>query len=167
MAKQLPQPLDSYEAYKEKATELVHDPAWPTVTPRMLLSHSSGLQNFASIEPDKKMHLHFKPGTQFLYSGVGINLVQFVIEQKKGRPLDELMQEALFTPLGMTRTGIIYRTEFAADVADRYDLEEKFRSQTKRFPARGAGSMTTSAEDLARFVTALTGGRFAAMIPMC
>jgi CubicO group peptidase (beta-lactamase class C family) len=158
VAKQLPQPLDSYEVYKETTTELVRDPAWPTVTPRMLLSHSSGLQNFASIEPDKKMHLHFKPGTQFLYSGEGINLVQFVIEQKKGRPLDQLMQDTLFTPLGMTRTGIIYRTEFAADVADRYDVEEKFRSQTKRFPARGAGSMTTSAEDLARFVTALFNG---------
>jgi CubicO group peptidase (beta-lactamase class C family) len=158
VAKQLPQPLDSYEVYKETATELVRDPAWPMVTPRMLLSHSSGLQNFASIEPDKKMHLHFKPGTQFLYSGEGVNLVQFVIEQKKGQPLDQLMQEALFTPLGMTRTGIIYRQEFAADVADRYDLNEKFRSQTKRFPARGAGSMTTSAEDLARFVTALFDG---------
>lgn len=153
--KQLPQPLDRYDAYKETATELVRDPMWPSVTPRMLLSHSSGLRNFASIEPDKKMHLHFKPGTQFLYSGDGINLVQFVIEQKKGRPLDQLMQDGLFTPLGMTRTGLIYRTEFAADVADRYDLDEKFRSQTKRFPARGAGSMTTSAEDLARFVTAL------------
>jgi CubicO group peptidase (beta-lactamase class C family) len=159
VAKQLPQSLDRYEAYKETATELVRDPMWLTVTPRMLLSHSSGLQNFAFIEPDKKMHLHFKPGTQFLYSGDGINVVQFLVEQKKGRPLDELMQEALFTPLGMTRTGLIYRTEFAGDVADRYDLEEKFRSQTKRFPARGAGSMTTSAEDLARFVTALFSDR--------
>lgn len=158
VAKLLPKPLDSYEAYKETASELVKDPAWATVTPRMLLSHSSGLQNFATIEPDKKMHLHFKPGTQFLYSGEGINLVQFVIEQQKGKPLDQLLQEAFFTPLHMTRTGIIYRAEFAADVADRYDLAEKFRSQTKRFPARAAGSMTTSAEDLARFVTALFDG---------
>jgi CubicO group peptidase (beta-lactamase class C family) len=155
VAKQLAKPLDQYDDYREKAVDLVRDPAWATVTPRMLLSHSSGLQNFAAIEPNKKMHLHFKPGSRFLYSGEGINLVQFLIEQQKGEPLDQLMQEALFTPLGMTRTGIIYRTEFAADVADRYDAEEKFRSQTKRFPARGAGSMTTSAEDLARFVTAL------------
>ena len=110
-------------------------------------------------EPDKKMHLHFAPGTAFRYSGEGINLVQFVIEQQKGRPLDQLMQEALFTPLGMTRTGLIYRTEFADNVADRYDANEQFKSQTKRFPARGAGSMTTSAEDLARFVSALFSGR--------
>jgi CubicO group peptidase (beta-lactamase class C family) len=158
VAKQLSQPLDRYDAYREAASEIVHDPEWPAVTPRMLLSHSSGLQNFAAIEPDKKMHLHFKPGTQFLYSGEGINLVQFLIEQQKKRPLDQLMQEALFTPLRMTRTGIIYRTEFAEDVADRYDVEEKFLSQTKRFPARGAGSMTTSAKDLARFAAALLNG---------
>ena len=159
IAKQLPQPLDTYEPYKQKASAIVHDPAWPTVTPRMCFSHTTGLANFADIEADKKMHLRFKPGSQFLYSGEGINLVQFVIEQKKGKPLDQLMQEAFFTPLAMTRTGLIYRAEFADDVADRYDLNEAFRSKTQRFPARGAGSMTTSAEDLSRFVTALFAGK--------
>jgi CubicO group peptidase (beta-lactamase class C family) len=159
IARQLPNVLDTYEPYRETASELVKDPAWPTVTPRMLLAHTSGLANFAMFEPDKKMHLHFKPGTQFRYSGEGFNLVQFTIEQQKGRPLDQLMQDAIFSPLSMTRTGLIYRTEFAANVADRYDVEEHFRSQTKRFPARGAGSMTTSAEDLARFASALLAGK--------
>lgn len=159
VAKQLPQPLDSYEAYRETAPALVRDPRWATVTPRMLLAHSTGLANFAFLEPDKQMHLQFPPGTQFRYSGEGINLVQFVIEQQKGRPLDQLMQEALFTPLGMTHTGLIYRKEFAPNVADRYDAAGKFRSQTKRFPARGAGSMSTSAEDLGRFASALMAGR--------
>jgi CubicO group peptidase (beta-lactamase class C family) len=159
VAKQLPKPLDSYDAYRESGSAIVADPGWPAVTPRMLLAHTSGLFNFAFMEPDKKMHLHFTPGTKFLYSGEGINLVQFVIEQQKGRPLDQLMQEALFTPLGMARTGLIYRLEFAANVADRYDEAGKFRSQTKRFPARGAGSMTTSAEDLARFASALLAGK--------
>jgi CubicO group peptidase (beta-lactamase class C family) len=159
VAKQLPQPLDTYDAYRDSASALVHDPAWTAVTPRMLLAHTSGLANFAFIEPDKKMHLHFRPGTQFRYSGEGINLVQLVIEQQTHRPLDQLMQEALFTPLGMTHTGMIYRTEFTANVADRYDPDEGFRSQTKRFPARAAGSMTTSAEDLARFASALFFGK--------
>jgi CubicO group peptidase (beta-lactamase class C family) len=159
VAKQLPKPLDTYEAYRNSASEVVHDPAWSMVTARMLLAHTSGLANFAFIEPDKKMHLRFKPGTKFLYSGEGINLVQFAIEQQKQRLLDQLMQEALFTPLGMTHTGIIYRKEFAANVADRYDAEERFRSHTQRFPARAAGSMTTSAEDLGRFVSALFAGK--------
>jgi len=159
VAQQLPRPLNDYDAYRESATELVLDAAWPLVTPRMLLAHTSGLANFAFIEPDKKMHLHFKPGTQYRYSGEGINLVQFVIEQRQGHRLDQLMQDALFTPLGMTRTGMIYRTEFAADVADRYGADQQFISQTKRFPARAAGSMTATADDLARFAAALFSGK--------
>jgi CubicO group peptidase (beta-lactamase class C family) len=159
IAESLPQPLNAYERYKESASEIVRDPAWPSVTPRMLLAHASGLLNFVSLEPDKKLHLHFKPGTQFLYSGEGINLVQFVIEQQKKKPLDALMQEAIFTPLDMRRTSIIYRKEFEADVADRYDAGEGFLAQTRRFPARGAGSMTTSAEDIARFAAALFADR--------
>ena len=81
VAQQLQKPLNEYEPYRDTASEIVRDSAWPAVTPRMLLAHSSGLANFAFIEPDKKMHLHFPPGTQFRYSGEGINLVQFVIEQ--------------------------------------------------------------------------------------
>src|SRR5262249_49204263 len=76
VAKQLSQPLDQYDAYKETGTAIVSDPDWPLITPRMLLSHTSGLLNFAYLEPDKKLHLHFKPGTTFSYSGEGINLVQ-------------------------------------------------------------------------------------------
>jgi CubicO group peptidase (beta-lactamase class C family) len=68
-----------------------------------------------------------------------------LIESKMQKPLNQLMQQALFDPLGMTRTSIIYRTQFAADVADHYDLNEKFRSETKHFRARAAGSMTSSA----------------------
>jgi CubicO group peptidase (beta-lactamase class C family) len=159
VAKQLPQPLNSYEAYRETASELVMDPAWPQVTPRMLLAHCSGLANFAFVEPDKKMRLHSKPGTEYRYSGEGFNLVQFTIEQMKGKPLDQLMQEAIFAPLGMTRTGMVYRPEFAEDVADRFNDEQKFIAQTRRFPARAAGSMTTTAEDLSRFVSALFAGK--------
>ncbi len=155
IVRMLPKPIDAYEPYQASASELVKDPAWRTVTPRMLLSHTAGLLNFATLESDKKMRLHFQPGTKFSYSGEGINLVQFVIEQQKGQPLSVLMADELFKPLGMTRTGLIYQKEFAADMADRYDAAEKFRSQTRRFPARAAGSMTTSADDLARFLSAL------------
>ena len=159
LAKQLSKPLTEYPEYRETATELVRDPRWPSVTPRILLSHTSGLHNFSFLEPDKKMHLRFQPGTQFRYSGEGINLVQLLIEEKKGQKLDALMQEAIFSPLGMTRTGMIYRAEWADNVADRFGADGTFRNQTRRFPARAAGSMATTSEDLARFASALVSGR--------
>ena len=149
VASQLASRSTSMSRTRDTASEMVKDPAWPTVTPRMLF-HTSGLANFATIEPDKKMHLHFKPGTQFQYSGEGINLVQFVIEQQKQKPLKELMQDAFLRPLGMTRTGIIYREEFEADVADRYDLNEVSVRKRSGFPHAGRVD-DHQREDLARF----------------
>jgi CubicO group peptidase (beta-lactamase class C family) len=159
IVKLLPRPLHQYEPYKDKATLLADDPRWARVTPRMLLAHTAGLKNFAFLEPDEKMRIHFEPGSRYSYSGEGFNLLQFVIEEKKGHPLGELMQEAIFTPLGMTRTGMTFRPEFEADIADRFGIDGKFRAKTRRNPARGAGSMTSTADDLARFASALFAGK--------
>jgi CubicO group peptidase (beta-lactamase class C family) len=159
VARQLPKPLDQYEPYREKASLLVHDPQWPRVTPRMLLAHTSGLLNFAFLEPDEKMRLHFPPGSKFFYSGEGFNLLQFLIEQKKQRPLDALMQAAIFTPLGMTHTAMVFRAELGTDIADRYGADGKFLAKTRRNPARGAGSMTSTADDLALFASELFAGK--------
>lgn len=157
--KQLPQPLNTYEPYRETASALIQEPDWKLVTPRILLAHTSGLANFSFFEPDKKMHLQFKPGTQYRYSGDGINLVQFLIEQKKGNSLDILMERDIFKPLGMSDTSLIFQKKFAENIADRFGTEGQFLSETKRFPARGAGSMTTSAQDLGHFTEGLFSGK--------
>jgi CubicO group peptidase (beta-lactamase class C family) len=155
IVRQLPQPLDRYEPYRDIASPLVEDPRWPRVTPRMLLAHTSGLYNFAFLEPDKKLHLHAEPGAQFRYSGEGMNLLQFVIEQKTQRPLQELMEEAIFRPAGMPHTSLIFRSGVDTNIADRFDAAGKFHAKTRRSPARAAGSMTSTAEDLAHFCEAL------------
>jgi len=152
----LDKPLDSYPDYKQTAGDLVRDQRWSAVTPRMLLSHTSGLANFASLEPDKKMHLHYAPGSRFAYSGEGLNLLQFVIEQREHQPLEELMQKTIFTPLEMRYTSMVWNEALASNVADRYDANGNFISHTRRDHARAAGSMTTAATDLARLAAALT-----------
>lgn len=157
-ASQLRQPLNQYDAYKEEASLIVNDPNWSTITPRMLMSHTSGLGNFAYMEPDKKMRLRFKPGTGFRYSGQGFNLVQLLIEEKMGRPITDLMEEALFQPFGMLRTSMSHKEKFLGNIADRFDANEKFIAQTRR-NARAAGSMTSTATDLATFVIAFANGR--------
>jgi CubicO group peptidase (beta-lactamase class C family) len=155
IAQLLPQPLDHYADYKDSAAELVRDPRYAAITPRMLLAHTSGLANFAAYEPDRKMHLHYAPGTRFSYSGEGINLLQLVVEQRMNQPLETLMQTAIFKPLRMRQTSLVWNPEFQSNVADRYDADGKFISHTRRDHTRAAGSMTTSAQDLVNFTTAL------------
>ena len=69
------------------------------------------------------------------------------------------MQEALFTPLGMTRTGIIYRTEFAANVADRYDADGALPRADQALPGARGRIDDHQRRDLARFVSALFAGK--------
>jgi CubicO group peptidase (beta-lactamase class C family) len=165
IVRQLPQPLDSYAPYRTKAAALMSDSMWPRVTPRMLLSHSSGLLNFATMETDGQMRLHDVPGTRYRYSGEGINLLQFVIEQRVGAPLDSLMRTAFFDPLGMTRTSLTFRPEFVDDIADRFGHDGRFLAKTRRNPARAAGSMTSTADDLANFIVALLDETSATSLP--
>jgi CubicO group peptidase (beta-lactamase class C family) len=155
VAAMLSKPLDQYDSYRDSAADLVRDPRWAKVTPRILLSHSSGLANFLFLEPDKKLHLHFDPGTRFAYSGDGLNILQLAVEEKLGAPLDILMQREIFAPFGMTRTGMIWRDDFRADTALRYDARSKLIGATHRDKARAAGSMATTVNDLARFLEAL------------
>ncbi|WP_169307590.1 serine hydrolase domain-containing protein [Gemmatimonas aurantiaca] len=152
-------PLDQVPAYKESASALVKDPRWAHVTPRMLLSHSSGLANFAFLEPDGRMQLHHEPGTAYRYSGDGLNILQLVIEQREGQKLEVLMEQQLLQPLGMSSTTMIHRAPFTERMADRFGKEEQFLAATRRSPARAAGSMVSTAEDLAHFGIALMQGR--------
>jgi CubicO group peptidase (beta-lactamase class C family) len=155
VASMLAKPLDQYASYRDTAADLVRDPRWARVTPRMLLAHMAGLPNFAFLEADKKLHLHFDPGTRFAYSGEGLNILQLAIEEKLGAPLDVLMQREIFAPLGMTRTGMVWREDFRGDNALRYGASGKFLGATRHDNPRAAGSMASTVNDLARFVEAL------------
>jgi CubicO group peptidase (beta-lactamase class C family) len=152
-------PLDQVPAYATSAAAVVRDPRWARVTPRMLLSHASGLGNFAYLEPDERMRLHHDPGTAYRYSGDGLNILQYIIEQREGQKLEALMDTAIFQPLGMSSTSLIHRAPFTERMADRFGKEEQFLAATRRSPARAAGSMVSTSEDLARFGIALMEGR--------
>lgn len=80
IADYLPRPLPEYPFY----AALKEDDRWRRLTPRILLSHRSGLANFAFLEPDETMRLHFDPGSRYAYSGEGIILLQFVLETGLG-----------------------------------------------------------------------------------
>jgi CubicO group peptidase (beta-lactamase class C family) len=99
IAKLLPKPLNSYDVYRDSASALVTDPRWPTITPRMLLAHTSGLFNFATMEPDRKMHLHFRPGAKYLHSAEGMNLLTNSDNGERAfRPILETIMGNTVTP---------------------------------------------------------------------
>lgn len=73
--------------------------AMKKITARMVLSHTTGLHIGDSTKP-----LSFEPGTEFAYSGVGINLLQHAVETETGRDLSSLADEYVFNPLELSQT---------------------------------------------------------------
>ncbi len=142
--------------------DLAGDPRWEKITPRMCLTHSTGFDNFWFIEPDQKLHIHFEPGTRFSYSGEGMILLQFVIEhgrkaQGLGLDLGDLTS-ANFNRLGMTRTSLVWRPDFAENYADGWNDQGQPQEHDRRKKVRVAGSMDTTIADLPKFAAALVRG---------
>ena len=146
---------DKYGPYKD----LVDDPRWEKITPRMCLTHSTGFSNFWFTEPDQKLHIHFEPGTRFSYSGEGLILLQFVIEhgrKAQGLGLDVGdLTNANFARMGMTRTSMTWRDGQDPNVADGWNDQGQPQPHEKRSKVRVAGSMNTTISDLSKFTAAL------------
>lgn len=158
LADYLEKPLPEYPAY----ASLAEDPRWKKLTARMALTHSLGFGNFAFLEPDRKMRLHFEPGTRYAYSGEGLLLLQFVLENGRkdrglGFDVGELTARC-FQKLGMTRTALQWRNDFADNVADGWNDQGVVQAHDQRSRVRAAGSMDTTIRDMAIFAAALVRG---------
>jgi CubicO group peptidase (beta-lactamase class C family) len=165
LAGYLPKPLTEYDTnaiYPDKYgpyRDLSADPRWRLITARHVLTHSTGFANFWFIEPDQKLRIHFDPGSRFSYSGEGMSLLQFVIEQGRkaaglGLDMGQLTQ-ATFDRLGMTRTSLQWRADFRPNLADGFNDKGEAVAHDERSKVRVAGSMDTTIADLSKFVAAL------------
>ncbi len=150
----LPKPLPEYPKY----ADLVGDPRYKRITARMLLSHTSGFANWRAFEDDHKLKIHFEPGLRFAYSSEGIDLLQLVVETITNKPLDELMQQQVFEPMGMTRTSMVWQDRFESDFANGYDEYGRSLGPPKWKRPDAAGSMVTTISDFARFLRIVMDG---------
>lgn len=164
IATYLPQPLPSYNSDADARAYapwggLEGDERWRKITPRMLLTHSAGFANFAFLEPDGKLRIHFEPGTRYAYSGAGIMLLQFVLERGLGLNTQAELQQRFFTPYNMTRTSLIWRPDFRPNLADGFGADGKVEPHDERGRVRAAGSMDTTIADMGAFAAAYVRGQ--------
>lgn len=160
IAEYLKRPLPDYPNEDKYApwADLAGDPRWRAITPRMLLTHSAGFANFAFVEPDGKLRIHFAPGSRYAYSGEGLILLQFVLERGLGLDVGQEMQRRVFDRFGMRRTSMMWRDDFAANLADGWTLDGSVVPHDERSRVRAAGSMDTTIADLAKFAAGYVDG---------
>jgi CubicO group peptidase (beta-lactamase class C family) len=151
----LQKPIAAYDAWKDLAA----DPRSAKITARMLLSHTAGFANFRWMNEDKKLHLFFEPGSRYAYSGEGLNLLQFVLEEVTGKSLTQLVRERILTPFGMGHSDLVWRDDFAADLALGHDEDGKPLGHERWSRPNAAGSMDTTLRDMATFLEGFMQGK--------
>ena len=125
------------------------------ITARIVLSHRTGFPNWRN---DGPLAIKFIPGERFSYSGEGFVYLQTVVAQTTGKPLNDLMNELVFTPLGMTSSSYTWRSDFDARTAYGHDVDGNPGTIRKDDQFNAAASLNTTAHDYALFLAAILNG---------
>lgn len=84
-----------------------------TITLRHVLSHTSGLGHLTTSRASI-----FAPGRGYSYSAIGFQYLQAVIEEVTGQSLEDVAQEMVFEPLGMSSSSFVTAGEIRARTAN-------------------------------------------------
>jgi CubicO group peptidase (beta-lactamase class C family) len=121
---------------------------WDIVAIHHLLSHTSGIEDYAvtrdyyevekgfclgktvdgMIKEAMTKELNFPPGSKFSYSNIGYTLLGQIIENTTGEPFHSYLKENVLEPLGM-HSSFIHTTDYTASndeaIGYRWDDEQK------------------------------------------
>ena len=104
----------------------------------------------------RQTELVHPPGTDFLYSNVGMGLLGHLMARASGKPYEQLVEDELLRPLRMTDTVI----ELDEEQRTRYAVGYETGASTEEAPhweygvLAGCGSHRSTVTDLARYLTA-------------
>lgn len=135
-----------------------NDERYKLITPRMVLSHSTGFPNWSTNKP---IELAFTPGDGFSYSGEAHQYLTawLAVANKTNwqKGLDSIFQETVARPLGMEHTFYVGNDYIKEHKATGYESgEAKELWLPKSFGA--AHTLHTEAVDFARFLQAMING---------
>ncbi len=166
----------------DKISKYINDtpPAWSGITVRHLLTHTSGIPDYAGdvgplgnqvidlrrdyteeqlVAAFTKMPMDFAPGEKWSYSNTGYALLGFIIRRVTGEFYGDVLQQRIFHPLGMTSTRIISEADIVPNRSSGYRLvdgqlkNQEWVSPTLNTTADGA--LYTNVLDMAKWDAAL------------
>jgi CubicO group peptidase (beta-lactamase class C family) len=153
------------------------------ITLRHLLTHSSGLRDWGSVESiagwprttrvythahvldivSRQRVLNFLPGNEHSYCNTGFNLLAIIVSRVSGMPFAEFTKKNLFDPLGMNRTQ--WRDDYRRIVRGRaiaYATQRQGKGFEMDMPlenVHGNGGLLTTVGDLLIWTENLETGK--------
>jgi D-alanyl-D-alanine carboxypeptidase len=128
-----------------------------------LLDHVAGLPADAPLHPDGELWTGYAPGEHWHYSNTGYEILGKLAEKAGGKPLEQLLEQRIFRPLGMTRTLGAIRDSDRARYATGYQPAEGIPfvpgeplSPARWIEDRGAAvNVASTADDMNRLLRSL------------
>lgn len=148
------------------------------ITLRHLLTHTAGFEDkFFFIGSDRPIDIPvaaaifdtLRPrfarpvGEAVVYSNFGVATLGLVIEDLTGQAIDDVFEERIFTPFGMTNSDLVVSIDEPAGLARPGDIDAAGKIvRPTRFTAINpavaqTGSVVSTAEDMARYMNAQLG----------
>jgi CubicO group peptidase (beta-lactamase class C family) len=141
------------------------------VTLRSLLTHQSGLPSTNFPYEDGKIPsliqvlkgelpaknkpavIGFTPFSKWQYSNIGYDVIQLLLEDLTGKPLQKIMSEIIFEPLKMSSSTLVYplKKELQKKEALPHDEKGKVGEPAMHPTAIAQGGLMTTPTDLALF----------------
>jgi CubicO group peptidase (beta-lactamase class C family) len=140
------------------------------VTIHHLLSHTSGIPNFIDAPgfldgPDSRRRysvqefatkycsgdLQFEPGAKFAYSNSGYFLLGAILEQVSGKTYEQLLNDRIFGPLGMTDSGYNHTDTIISHRAAGYERTPQGHKNARFYDMSipfAAGALYSTPRDL-------------------
>lgn len=148
------------------------------LTLHQLLLHTAGLQEYCEGDFDRvtrerllgeclEEELRVEPGTEHRYSNVGYSVLAAVVEKVTGTDYETYLDELVFTPLGMDRTGYLLPDFSEGELAVGYrSWGRTWGTTVERLPAldgafwalEGNGGIHSTVEDMYRWYRELRDG---------
>lgn len=165
----------------DKVSKYLPDyPKGDSITIHQLLTYTSGIPDYSNGHPPaehagiiaddttivntfKNLPFNFTPGSKWEYSNSGYALLGYICHTVTGKNYDSLLNEIIFSPLGMNQSGYDYDTKVIPNHASGYSLNDTvlihpmFINMTWSF---AAGGLYSTARDLFRWNNALNEDSF-------
>jgi CubicO group peptidase (beta-lactamase class C family) len=148
---------------------------WQTITIQQLLTHTSGIPDYATTFPLQQhaspaqliaafegKPLDFAPGAKFSYSNSGYVVLGSIIEKLSGESYSEYLQQAILRVLHLSNTGYDQNFPTLPEHATGYMqpwVKAPFVDMSVPF---AAGALYSTVDDIYRWDTALFNRTFAA-----
>jgi CubicO group peptidase (beta-lactamase class C family) len=151
----LDKPMYQYMPYEP----LEHDQRYKLITPRIILSHCSGMENWKQHNNKDTLEILSTPGEKYTYSGEAYNYLAKVVGLLLHEPYEQYIEQVLFKPLDLQNSFVqfkkkngLFHKESPWNYAMGYRYFGQEVSKWKNYEPVPSSANNVTAEDYAKLI---------------